>query len=170
MVREAAAALAPPDQAAAEPAGPEPVTAEPVIAEPVTAESAAPWSRRGAVRRGAGTGRGGGGRTGGAAGRNGTTGRIVWPDEVLGDGSGRRWAAEADLLLAERAALTPQLDAAVEVALPGHLSVSQLVALRRDPQRLARSLRRPLPRGRIRMPAGAPRSTTGWSSGSGPSG
>jgi DNA helicase-2/ATP-dependent DNA helicase PcrA len=68
-----------------------------------------------------------------------------WPAEVLGDAAGRRWAAEADLLLAERARLTPQLDAAVEVSLPGHLSVSQLVSLRRDPQRLARSLRRPLP-------------------------
>ena len=32
-----------------------------------------------------------------------------------------------------------------EVALPAHLSVSQLVALRRDPQALARALRRPLP-------------------------
>ncbi|MEV8513967.1 UvrD-helicase domain-containing protein [Dactylosporangium sp. NPDC051484] len=56
-----------------------------------------------------------------------------------------RWAAEAGLLLAERARLGPRADAAVEVSLPGHLSVSQLVALRRDPQRLARSLRRPLP-------------------------
>ncbi|MEV0131481.1 UvrD-helicase domain-containing protein [Dactylosporangium sp. NPDC050688] len=71
--------------------------------------------------------------------------RVEWPEEVLRDGSGRRWAAEADLLLAERARLTPQLNAPVDVALPGHLSVSQLVALRRDPQRLARSLRRPLP-------------------------
>jgi DNA helicase-2/ATP-dependent DNA helicase PcrA len=68
-----------------------------------------------------------------------------WPAEVLADGAGRSWAAEADLLLAERARLTPRPDAAVEVALPGHLSVSQLVTLRRDPQRLARSLRRPLP-------------------------
>ena len=34
---------------------------------------------------------------------------------------------------------------AIEVVLPAHLSVSQLVALRRDPQRLARRLRRPLP-------------------------
>ncbi|GAA0718732.1 ATP-dependent helicase [Dactylosporangium roseum] len=68
-----------------------------------------------------------------------------WSDEVLRDRAGRRWAAEADLLLAERARLTPHSDGAVEVSLPGHLSVSQLVALRRDPQRFARSLRRPLP-------------------------
>ncbi|GAA2367181.1 ATP-dependent DNA helicase [Dactylosporangium salmoneum] len=57
----------------------------------------------------------------------------------------RRWAEETELLLAERARLAPRADAAVDVSLPGHLSVSQLVALRRDPQRLARSLRRPLP-------------------------
>ena len=49
------------------------------------------------------------------------------------------------MLLAERARLTPDLDGPVDVGLPGHLSVSQLVTLRRDPQRLARSLRRPLP-------------------------
>ncbi|WP_432835190.1 ATP-dependent helicase [Dactylosporangium sp. CA-092794] len=57
----------------------------------------------------------------------------------------RRWAAETELLLAERARLAPSGDGVVAVSLPGHLSVSQLVALRRDPQRLARSLRRPLP-------------------------
>ncbi len=57
----------------------------------------------------------------------------------------RRWEYEASLLLAERERLTPEPGAPVDVALPGHLSVSQLVALRRDPQRLARTLRRPLP-------------------------
>jgi DNA helicase-2/ATP-dependent DNA helicase PcrA len=56
-----------------------------------------------------------------------------------------RWRREVDLLLAERAERAP-VDGPVEVALPGHLSVSQLVVLRRDPQALARSLRRPLPR------------------------
>jgi DNA helicase-2/ATP-dependent DNA helicase PcrA len=55
------------------------------------------------------------------------------------------WASEVDLLLAERARRTPAPDAPVEVALPPHLSVSQLVGLRRDPARLARTLRRPLP-------------------------
>ncbi|MEH0972422.1 UvrD-helicase domain-containing protein [Micromonospora sp. CPCC 205546] len=55
-----------------------------------------------------------------------------------------RWRREADLLLAERAELTRQ-SGAVEVALPGHLSVTQLVALRRDPVALARALRRPVP-------------------------
>ncbi|WP_433127088.1 ATP-dependent helicase [Micromonospora sp. CA-240977] len=55
-----------------------------------------------------------------------------------------RWQREADLLLAERAELT-RLSGAVEVALPGQLSVTQLVALRRDPAALARTLRRPVP-------------------------
>ncbi|GAA4592926.1 DNA helicase-2/ATP-dependent DNA helicase PcrA [Actinoplanes octamycinicus] len=55
-----------------------------------------------------------------------------------------RWRREAQLLLAERAERTRQ-DGPIEVALPPHLSVSQLVVLRRDPQALARSLRRPLP-------------------------
>ncbi|GGO09723.1 ATP-dependent helicase [Micromonospora parathelypteridis] len=55
-----------------------------------------------------------------------------------------RWQREADLLLAERAELT-RLSGAVEVALPGQLSVTQLVALRRDPSALARTLRRPVP-------------------------
>ncbi|SDX98056.1 DNA helicase-2 / ATP-dependent DNA helicase PcrA [Micromonospora pattaloongensis] len=55
-----------------------------------------------------------------------------------------RWRREADLLLAERERLSRPVGP-VDVALPGHLSVSQLVALRRDPQALARALRRPLP-------------------------
>jgi DNA helicase-2/ATP-dependent DNA helicase PcrA len=55
------------------------------------------------------------------------------------------WASEVDLLLAERDRLTPDPDAPVEVALPAHVSVSQLVTLRRDADRLARVLRRPLP-------------------------
>ncbi|MFC7527834.1 ATP-dependent helicase [Actinoplanes sp. GCM10030250] len=55
-----------------------------------------------------------------------------------------RWRQEAQLLLAEREERTRH-DGPIEVALPPHLSVSQLVVLRRDPQALARSLRRPLP-------------------------
>ena len=55
------------------------------------------------------------------------------------------WAQEVELLLAERAAFTPDPKAPVDVLLPAHLSVSQLVALRRDPETLARTLRRPLP-------------------------
>ncbi|MEU4238017.1 ATP-dependent DNA helicase [Actinoplanes sp. NPDC026619] len=55
-----------------------------------------------------------------------------------------RWQREAALLLAEREERVRR-DGPLEVALPAHLSVSQLVVLRRDPQALARSLRRPLP-------------------------
>jgi len=54
-----------------------------------------------------------------------------------------RWGYEVELLLAERARRRRRDGTAV--ALPGHLSVSQLVTLRRDPQELARTLRRPLP-------------------------
>ncbi|TCB97643.1 ATP-dependent helicase [Micromonospora zingiberis] len=55
-----------------------------------------------------------------------------------------RWRREADLLLAERAELS-RLSGPIDVALPAHLSVTQLVTLRRDPAALARTLRRPLP-------------------------
>jgi DNA helicase-2/ATP-dependent DNA helicase PcrA len=55
------------------------------------------------------------------------------------------WAREVGLLLAERARLTVDPQAPVDVTLPAHLSVSQLVALRRDPEALARTIRRPLP-------------------------
>ncbi|MEU4770539.1 ATP-dependent DNA helicase [Micromonospora sp. NPDC023644] len=66
------------------------------------------------------------------------------PDQPVDDPDVARWRREADLLLAERAELTRQ-SGAVEVALPGQLSVTQLVALRRDPAALARALRRPVP-------------------------
>ncbi|MFD2767374.1 ATP-dependent helicase [Micromonospora eburnea] len=60
------------------------------------------------------------------------------------DPEAARWRREADLLLAERAELARRAEA-VEIDLPGHLSVTQLVALRRDPVALARALRRPMP-------------------------
>ena len=64
---------------------------------------------------------------------------------LLGDAAEARsdWRRSVDLLLAERARLA-RADA-VEVELPAHLSVSDLVALQRDPDELARRLRRPLP-------------------------
>ncbi|WP_369139929.1 UvrD-helicase domain-containing protein [Modestobacter versicolor] len=52
------------------------------------------------------------------------------------------WLRDADLLLRERA---EHARGVVEVPLPAHLSVSALVALRRDPDELARRLRRPMP-------------------------
>ena len=53
------------------------------------------------------------------------------------------WRRDVDLLLAEYAAMSAT--ATIDVDLPAQLSVSQLVALRRDPDELARRLRRPLP-------------------------
>jgi DNA helicase II / ATP-dependent DNA helicase PcrA len=53
------------------------------------------------------------------------------------------WNRDVDVLLAERAARHQR--ARLEVELPRQLSVSQLVTLRRDPDELARQLRRPLP-------------------------
>jgi DNA helicase-2/ATP-dependent DNA helicase PcrA len=60
------------------------------------------------------------------------------------DEESRRWAEEVTLLLAERERRAAR-SGAVEVVLPEHLSVSQLVTLRQDPQALASSLRRPMP-------------------------
>ncbi|HEX3337477.1 MAG TPA: UvrD-helicase domain-containing protein [Jatrophihabitans sp.] len=54
------------------------------------------------------------------------------------------WRHDVDVLLAERERLAGA-DAYI-VELPSQLSVSQLVELERDPNELARSLRRPLPR------------------------
>ena len=55
-----------------------------------------------------------------------------------------QWSADVDRLLAERAQLGRGDEIVVE--LPGQLSVSQLVELRRSPQELARTIRRPMPR------------------------
>ena len=53
------------------------------------------------------------------------------------------WARDVDVLMSERAARSQH--ARLDVELPQQLSVSQLVTLRRDPDELARQLRRPLP-------------------------
>jgi DNA helicase II / ATP-dependent DNA helicase PcrA len=69
------------------------------------------------------------------------------PEELLdpeGVSEAARWRLEADLLLAEREQQS-RTAGPLEVRLPDHLSVSQLVMLRRDPQGLARTLRRPMP-------------------------
>lgn len=71
---------------------------------------------------------------------------IGYAEAAAADGAdpdATRWAREVEVLLAERDRRR-QRDGA-RVALPGHLSVSQLVALRRDPAQLAQVLRRPLP-------------------------
>ncbi|HEX6338868.1 MAG TPA: ATP-dependent DNA helicase [Jiangellaceae bacterium] len=54
------------------------------------------------------------------------------------------WDSEVDRLIAERERLAAGHD--VEVPVPAHLSVSQLVQLRDDPGELARAIRRPVPR------------------------
>ncbi len=67
--------------------------------------------------------------------------------DTLPIGLGERaeqWRIDVDRLLAERVRLAS--GSTVEVELPRHLSVSQLVELERDPGELARSIRRPLPR------------------------
>ncbi|GGK00776.1 ATP-dependent DNA helicase [Pilimelia anulata] len=66
-------------------------------------------------------------------------------EDADGDPVARRWRAEVELLLAERERQARRAGP-VDVPLPAHLSVSQLVALRQDPAALARSLRRPVPR------------------------
>ncbi|CAN5257557.1 ATP-dependent DNA helicase [soil metagenome] len=52
------------------------------------------------------------------------------------------WDAEVDMLLAERDRFRATT---IDVAVPAQLSVSELVALRRNPDLLARRIRRPLP-------------------------
>jgi DNA helicase-2/ATP-dependent DNA helicase PcrA len=53
------------------------------------------------------------------------------------------WSRDVEVLLSERSARSQR--ARLDVELPSQLSVSQLVTLRRDPDELARQLRRPLP-------------------------
>jgi DNA helicase-2/ATP-dependent DNA helicase PcrA len=74
----------------------------------------------------------------------GEAGRAGPGEQAPEDPDIARWRREAGLLLAEREERARR-DGPLDVALPPHLSVSQLVLLRRDPLALARSLRRPLP-------------------------
>jgi DNA helicase-2/ATP-dependent DNA helicase PcrA len=55
------------------------------------------------------------------------------------------WELDTGLLLAERDAHRARGDGPVDVVLPARLSVSALVALARDPDELARQVRRPMP-------------------------
>lgn len=60
-----------------------------------------------------------------------------------GDVAAQEWERDVHLLLAERAGWSGSRSE--QVFLPEHLSVSQLVQLRRDPDGLARAIRRPMP-------------------------
>ncbi|MGH3761703.1 ATP-dependent helicase [Actinophytocola sp.] len=64
------------------------------------------------------------------------SGQLMLEDDPEG------WAADTDVLLAERAAAAARRE---QVTLPPSMSVSQLVELAADPNALARRLRRPLP-------------------------
>jgi DNA helicase II / ATP-dependent DNA helicase PcrA len=66
------------------------------------------------------------------------------PEPQLSEQPGvTEWDADVTVLLRERAAR--ELHARLEVELPAHLSVSQLVTLRRNADELAAQLRRPMP-------------------------
>jgi len=72
------------------------------------------------------------------------------PDELDGLSDAERelvaaWELDAGLLLAEREQQLARGDGPVEVVLPTRLSVSALVMLARDPDELARQVRRPMP-------------------------
>nr|WP_218566194.1 ATP-dependent DNA helicase [Vallicoccus soli] len=83
---------------------------------------------------------------GGAGAPGGSAALVGAAGAVTGAGAEQvaEWTQEVDDLLAERARLQAHRGV-VDVDLPAHLSVSQLVALRRDPDALARWLRRPVP-------------------------
>src|SRR5262249_59434937 len=80
-------------------------------------------------------GAGGAGRAGA-----GDTGERGEPDQALA----RAWARDAGLLLAELS--QRRAGAQNAIPLPGQLSVSSLVTMAADPDRLAQQIRRPMPR------------------------
>ena len=120
--------------------------------------------------RGGRAGRGGGQRSCPGAGRSGAAEPPQpWPSARRSGEAGTRsprpsaswrraWELDAGLLLAERGRLRERGDGPVEVLLPARLSVSALVALARDPDALARQVRRPMPQ----PPAGQARKGTAF--------
>ena len=78
------------------------------------------------------------------------------------------WNRDADLLLAERAQRRD--GGTIEVALPGRLSVTSLVSLARDPDELARQVRRPMPHPPARQARRVPLFTAGSRNGTASSG
>ena len=127
----------------------------PALAQPLTASWPVPGSAAGAryqaVREagdlvlaaaGAGVGTGAGARVGAGVGSAADSSGEAIPDRYAGLVAG--WAADADLLLAERARRRP--DGPVPVELPPRIGVSALVTMARDPAELASQIRRPMPR------------------------
>jgi len=113
-------------------------------ANPMPPPQPVPWptdplgGRRPLVEQGAALVRAAAGETAGQA--PAEEGTLFAEEDLLALG----WAREADLLLAEQAR-SAAADGTVEVPLPGHLSVTDLVTLARDPAALARRVRRPMP-------------------------
>ncbi len=68
---------------------------------------------------------------------------VTLPPDVVSPPAANPWRREVSLLLSELARASA--GTAGHVELPPHLSVSQLVQLKRDPAELARQIRRPLP-------------------------
>jgi DNA helicase-2/ATP-dependent DNA helicase PcrA len=63
-------------------------------------------------------------------------------DPPVNGGTAATWRRDVELLLAERSA---ERDRGTRVTLPTHLSATQLVAIRRDPEEFLQRLRRPMP-------------------------
>lgn len=150
---------------------PGPEDENPALAEPLTASWPVPGSAAGAryqavreagdmvlaaAARLAGGDLAGSGVAGAGVAGAGVAGGGVAGGGVAGGGVGSAavparyaelvagWAADADLLLAERSQRRP--DGPVPVELPHRLGVSALVTMARDPAELAAQVRRPMPR------------------------
>jgi DNA helicase-2/ATP-dependent DNA helicase PcrA len=132
---------------------PEDGAENPALADPLTESWPAPPGGRGyeAIREAgdlvlaaaaAGNGASGDGASGAGAAGDGASGDGVvfarYAELVAG------WAADADLLLAERSRRRP--DGPIPVELPRRFGVSALVEMARDPAGLAAQIRRPMPR------------------------
>ncbi|HEX6754744.1 MAG TPA: ATP-dependent DNA helicase [Mycobacteriales bacterium] len=117
------------------------------VDSPMPPAAPVPWpidplgARRSLVEEGAALVRAAIARPAPATGPAAEDGTLFAEEDLLALG----WAREAELLLAERARLAAGDDRSADVALPGHLSVTDLVTLARDPAALASRVRRPLP-------------------------
>lgn len=118
----------------------EPGAGNPLVADPRSASW--PLDPFGPYPGDRGQGRRSGVEAGAALVRAARAGEL--PRDAEPVGAPAEWRRDVDVLLRERAASLP--GRTVDVALPPRLTVSQLVELRTDPDALARTLRRPVPR------------------------